>query len=84
MAALIIAKRIGIMPAEEIEHLPSIPQMDFGDAARPRFPVGDHALPIGMQVVMGVGPARRRVIRFGIAFTVRAAPAAKALGGIVQ
>ena len=79
MAALIIAKRIGVVPAEYLEHLLAIPQMYFGDATRTRLAIGDQRLPIGVQVIVGVGPARRRMISFGIAFTIWGTPATKAL-----
>ena len=57
MAALIIAKGIGVMPAKQLKHLTPIAQMHFGDATRPRLSIGDHALAIGVEVVMGVGSA---------------------------
>ena len=71
MAALVVAERIGIMSAEGLKHLLSITQMYLGDATRTRLAVGDHGVSIGVQVVMGVGPARCGVISFGIACPIR-------------
>ena len=56
VAALIVTECIGVMPAKDFEFLAPIDQMDFGDAARARFPIGDHGLPVRMKVVMGVCP----------------------------
>jgi hypothetical protein len=57
VAALIIAECIGVVPAQDLEHLLATAQMDLGDTTRTRFPVGDHGLPIDVQVVVGIRPA---------------------------
>ena len=83
MAALVIAKRIGVVATENFERLPSIAQIYFGDATRTRFAVGDHGLPIWVQVVVSIGSPRSGVISPGIARPVRRTPATKTLGVIV-
>ena len=56
VAALIISKRVGIVPAKHLERLSAVLQTHFGNAARPCLAIRDHSLPIGMQVVMSVSP----------------------------
>src|SRR6266508_839299 len=84
VTALVIAEGIGVVPAEHLERLFPLAQMHFGDTARTRFTVGDHGLPIGMQVVMGICASRRSVISLGIVCTIWGTPTAKALHVIAQ
>src|SRR5688572_29147477 len=81
MAALVIAKCVGVVAAKHFKDLLSVDHMYLRDAARARLTVCYHGLPIGirMQVVMGIGTPGCDMICLPINGSIGGTPAAKAL-----